>query len=1266
MQTYLLMKFNFISIAAVAMAERVANERGEKVGQTVGFQIRLESRVSPKTLLTFCTNGVLLRTLMGSGHNNPCLGSFNQSENTCSLSSVTHIIIDEVHERDRFSDFLLIVLRDALLTYTSLKLVIMSATMDVDKFMKYFVNAHHISVPGRLYPVQEYYLEDILVQTGYSTPAMEKEKKRLLNSNKILPKQNKDVHQFSIHEELMDETVQSDRLQCETKESSNCEDSEPKNVDIFKEELADNLNDDVVIDLDSKSKMELDNLLSESFMKQSDNAFEQLMNLILNDDKMFIPIDYQHSETGVNALMCAAALGKIEFIEELLINNADTSLKAKNGWTAQEFAIEMQKEVAADIIGSFHKAVSSLVIDSNQDRHVLTDEGKMDTDFVSADISEEYLSSKINKLGMHNFQNLFEERELTTEQQVVLKAYQKTFDEDSEKSVDKCLIVALVKYIIQAMQNESQGNCNGSILIFLPGYEDIIGVHDLLKDDRSLLILMLHSQMVSLDQRKIFRPPPCGLTKVILSTNIAETSITIDDVRYVIDAGKVKEKSYDSLSGVTMLRMTWISKDSAKQRQGRAGRTQPGVCFRLFSSMRYSSLLQNTVPEILRTPLMELCLATKLLAPFGTPIAEFLSRAPDPPPFSSTRMAVQNLKQIEAIDLWEDVTEVGNHLLDLPIEPRLGKMVLYSVVLKCLDPILTIVCCISYKDPFILSSNPGLKKAVKQARQAFSESSMSDHMVLLRVFQGWQKARVDGNERYFCHSYQVSSSTMEMIEGIRTQLLGQLRASGFVRAKGYGDIRDLNRNSENWAVVKAALVGGSYPNVARYDKESNQLRTEKENKVRLNPHSILLLSTPSDNYSKKSTSSMSNRRAMEQIATDWFIFDDMSRAGRLALVRGVTMVSPIAIALFAGPIREQTSTLDSEKMIEDEDSESEADEKADGNTGVLEIDEWIKFRSEPNLVNLIHQMRQKWNALFLRRLQCAGKPMTQVDDSTVQTLVNILIAEEISIGLNQPVGIGQRPKAIQRPESMNSSSYSPRKSNNRFGATSHAPTYTMYKEKPPASSRSESISQPSSVISEQRPNHSNRKETPENFDCSTKYFVIKATNANALEFSSSKGLWQFGNQTERRLIKEVKAGFSIILIFSVQGSSHFQGFALFSGRACKERYSELQTQGQGTGSGTQYFIDWIKKGDVPFQATKNLINLYNDKKKVQTSRDGQELDPALGNDLCKLWNRVPNYNTGKGSFEAMRNENIGRYDNRNCNQKSYRKTAHRYAGRPNK
>ena len=94
---------------------------------------------------------------------------------------------------------------------------------------------------------------------------------------------------------------------------------------------------------------------------------------------------------------------------------------------------------------------------------------------------------------------------------------------------------------------------------------------------------------------------------------------------------------------------------------------------------------------------MELCLHTKLLAPPNTPIADFLARTPQPPSFMVTRNAVQMLKTIEALDAWEDVTELGNHLLDLPIEPRLGKMVLHSVVLKCLDPVLTIVCCSAYR-----------------------------------------------------------------------------------------------------------------------------------------------------------------------------------------------------------------------------------------------------------------------------------------------------------------------------------------------------------------------------------------------------------------------------------------------------------------------------------------------------------------------------------------------------------------------------------------
>ncbi len=125
-----------------------------------------------------------------------------------------------------------------------------------------------------------------------------------------------------------------------------------------------------------------------------------------------------------------------------------------------------------------------------------------------------------------------------------------------------------------------------------------------------------------------------------------------------------------------------------------------------------------------------------------------------------------------------------------------------------------------------------MKRQAKQSRRRFAAGSFSDHMALLRAFQGWQRARVEGSERHFCYQNQISASTMEMVTGMRTQLLGQLRASGFVRAKGAGDIRDLNKNSENWAVVKAALAAGSYPNLARFDREAQQLRTPRESKVR--------------------------------------------------------------------------------------------------------------------------------------------------------------------------------------------------------------------------------------------------------------------------------------------------------------------------------------------------------------------------------------------------------------------------------------------------
>lgn len=146
-------------IAATSIADRVATERGEAVGSTVGYQIRLESCISQKTALTYTTSGYLLRALMGS-------------KNKELFENITHLILDEVHEREKLTDFLLIAIRDALPLYPKLKVILMSATMNADVFSQYFNDCPVIDVPGRIFPVDIYHLGKVLHLTGYTTDAM--------------------------------------------------------------------------------------------------------------------------------------------------------------------------------------------------------------------------------------------------------------------------------------------------------------------------------------------------------------------------------------------------------------------------------------------------------------------------------------------------------------------------------------------------------------------------------------------------------------------------------------------------------------------------------------------------------------------------------------------------------------------------------------------------------------------------------------------------------------------------------------------------------------------------------------------------------------------------------------------------------------------------------------------------------------------------------------------------------------------------------------
>ena len=372
----------------------------------------------------------------------------------------------------------------------------------------------------------------------------------------------------------------------------------------------------------------------------------------------------------------------------------------------------------------------------------------------------------------------------------------------------------------------------------------------------------------------------------------------------------------------------------------------------------------------------------------------------DPPSFLVTRAAVQTLKTMGALDTSEEMTALGLHLLDIPLEPVLGKILLHSVILRCLDPVLSITCMLAYKSPFTLATDQTGKKVGETVRRNLSAGTGSDHMAMLRAFQDWQQARSEQRERSWCRDNQVSNTTMEMVAGIRNQVLAQLRASGFVKARGPGDIKSINVNSNNWSLVKACLMSGLYPNIVRVDKEegrSSVLRTQRESKVRLSPGSVL------------------NSASLQSLNTDWLLYEEMSRVGRIALVKGVTPISPITLALFGGSDLASAEGGAGNVYIE-ETSDSEVEEGDGNGSSLVMVDTWTVFNSNQETSELVSQLRQKWSGVWGRRLCSTYKQSRlgadEVEDGVVTTIVQLLSMEDIRLGLVQPMGVGQRPKHV--------------------------------------------------------------------------------------------------------------------------------------------------------------------------------------------------------------------------------------------------------------
>ncbi|XP_067934635.1 3'-5' RNA helicase YTHDC2-like isoform X1 [Watersipora subatra] len=1129
-------------LAALSVAERVAYERGEVVGQTVGYQIRLESKVSPKTLLTYCTTGVLLRTLIGGDN--------------C-LATVTHIVVDELHERDKLCDFLLIVLRQAVAQFKNLKVVLMSATLNTELFLQYFNNSPILQVPGSLFDVEEYYLEDVLKITGYMTRKMKECKlqlEKVARAEGRLPVVlDADETEHGIMHRMDEENIAT----AEGEVQSLC--------------LEDSGSDEV----DPVVAREMDRLIGDIWMTGDPSLFSQIYHFILSEN---VSADFQHSETGVTPLMAACSRGLLEQAEQLINLGANVHFQAIQArCSALDIAIKFHHEECVDLLQSY----------------VAGDDNEIPGEPAS--------------------------HELSSHDSILLDAYHHSFDDEK---VDLDLVVALAKHIMQTTES------TGALLVFLPGYDDIVSLRDMLAadtlnfDKNRAIVFTLHSNLQTSDQKKVFQRPPNGVRKIILSTNIAETSITVDDIVYVIDCGKVKEKSFDAFSNISTLRCNWISRASSTQRAGRAGRCRPGIAYHLFSSSRYKSLAPFQVAEIIRSPLQELCLHTKLLAPCGVGIADFLSQAPEPPSFLITRNAVQLLKQMDALDSFEDLTELGHHLVDMPIEPRLGKMIVYSVILKCLDPILTIACTLAYKEPFMLPSNPSLKRTAAKVKEKFSADSQSDHMSYLRVFQAWQRARSDGYERSFCQKNFVSTATMEMILGMRSLLLGQLRASGFVKARGSGDIRDLNTNSDSWPVVKAALCAGIYPNLVKVDRNKAELKTLQESKVRLHQTSVL-------SHSLGKTSGSSKKEAIDALSTDWLIYEELCRSQftsftprsfATASARCATVVTPITVFLFAGPSRlpldNESRTQSTSELSSDSEEETAS---PDSKMMTVCIDNWLKFKVDSNLGNTVLHLRNKWNSLLLRKLSSPGRQLSANDDLVIRTLVNVLTSEEQSYGLKQPSGIGQRPRPMStmegctygdsdKPQADKESRFT--KGHQTKGRHGSASNNSSNRSSPSSSRISSSTNSPCQSPGVMAP--LSRQGQLQ----SCRYFVVRCQHTHTLDLSYSKGLWAASSHTAAKLSAALNESQAVFIIFMLEDRGFFQGVATVSRQASPDFLSNFREPGLSTA----YFVNWVRRANIPFTQTQSLNNRWaSGHQMVSQSPDGQELEPTVGEMLVRLW-----------------------------------------------
>ncbi|GES60094.1 P-loop containing nucleoside triphosphate hydrolase protein [Aspergillus terreus] len=576
-------------ISALGLADRVSDERCSSVGDEVGYVIRGDSKVkSGVTKITFVTTGVLLRRIQSaSGADGNVAGS---------LSDVTHVVVDEVHERSLDTDFLLALLRDVVRHRKDIKIILMSATLDADIFIKYFggrQNVGLVNIPGRTFPVEDYYLDDVVRDTGFSPELTERD---------------------------------------------------------FEEDIP--------------------------------------------------------SSQG-----------------------------------------------------------------------------------------EESLGKLLRSVGM---------------------------------GINYELIASTVRYI-----DAQLGDKPGGILIFLPGTLEIDRCLNAVKRIPNAHPLPLHASLLPAEQRRVFLAPPKGKRKVIAATNVAETSITIEDVVAVIDTGRVKETSYDPKDNMVRLQEVWASQAACKQRRGRAGRVRAGTCYKLYTRKAEANMAPRPDPEIRRVPLEQLCLSVKSMQGIDD-VATFLANTITPPESIAVEGALSFLHRVGALD-HDRLTALGRYLSMIPADLRCAKLMVYGSIFGCIDACVSIAAILTVKSPFV--SPRERRDEADAARASFSRGD-GDLLTDLAAYQQWsERVQAQGywQTQSWCSANFLSHQTLRDISSNKAQFLTSLKDASILPVDYAESDPRWNRNSSNRSLLRALVAGAFQPQLAQISFPDKKFASSVTGTVEIDP-----------------------------------------------------------------------------------------------------------------------------------------------------------------------------------------------------------------------------------------------------------------------------------------------------------------------------------------------------------------------------------------------------------------------------------------------